>query len=354
MNNRKIIFTTILCTLACVGLLSSKAFGVNPPPDGCYPGFTTAEGCNALQLLTTGTANTAHGWYSLFSDSTGSYNTGIGGGALVLNNGDQNTAVGAAALLLNTVGIGNTALGMQALESNDNGNGNTATGALALFSNTTGVGNTASGAEALFVNTSGNLNTALGNSAGFLATTGSNNVYIGSDVLGVAGESFNTYISNVYGSVATARAVYVNSDNKIGTLSSSRRYKEEIRPMNQASNAIFALKPVSFRYKKEIDRSRALCFGLIAEEVAQISPELITRDRKGKPQTVRYEAVNAMLLNEFLKEHKKVEEQEATIAQLKKKMQTVVAQLKEQAAQIEKVSAQVELNTARPRVVRLP
>ncbi len=159
-------------------------------------------------------------------------------------------------------------------------------------------------------------------------------------------------------SVASARAVYVNSDNKIGTIASSRRFKEDITPMDKASEALFALKPVTFRYKKEIDRSRTLSFGLIAEEVAKISPDLITRDRQGKPETVRYEAVNAMLLNEFLKEHKKVEEQQATIAELKstvvqqqKGMEILTAQLKEQATQIQKVSNHLEVTRLVPQVV---
>jgi len=159
--------------------------------------------------------------------------------------------------------------------------------------------------------------------------------------------------------------VYVNSDNKIGTLASSRRFKEEIKPMDNASEALFALKPVTFRYKKQIDPMQALSFGLIAEEVAKINRELITRDKDGKPETVRYEAVNAMLLNEFLKEHRKVEAQEATITQLKsgaaKQEATInelkstvgslAASVKEQAVQIQKVSAQVQMSKPAPRTV---
>ncbi len=149
------------------------------------------------------------------------------------------------------------------------------------------------------------------------------------------------------------RAVYVGSDGHLGTLASSRRYKEQIKPMGKASDALFNLKPVTFRYKPQIEPSHRLSFGLIAEEVAEINPDLVGRDEQGKPQTVRYEAVNAMLLNEFLKEHKKVEEQQASIVELKstvgqqrKAMDLLAAQLKEQAAQIQKVSAQFE--AARP------
>ena len=181
-------------------------------------------------------------------------------------------------------------------------------------------------------NRTGSNNIALGFRAGFNLTTGDGNVCIGQGVLGVAGESNTTRIRNVYSSVASGRAVYVNSDNKIGTLASTRRVKNDIKPMDKGSEAVLALKPVSFRYKKEIDASGTLQFGLVAEEVADINADLVTRDYEGKPETVRYDAVNAMLLNEFLKEHRKNEEQQ-------KQINVLTAQLKEQAAQIQKVSA---------------
>ena len=316
---------TIAIALASLALLP-KARAVVPPPDGGYPNFTTAEGTNALKNLTTGAANTAVGWFSLKSVTTGSFNTGVGAGTLVLNTGDNNTATGAGALLSNTTGIYNTANGAFALSSNTNGTSNTAIGYGALLNNMTGVANT-----------------AIGPSAGYNVTTGSRNVYIGHDVLG-AEESNTTRISNVYDSVATGRQVYVNSDNKIGTLSSSRRYKEEITPMEKASEPILRLKPVTFRYTKDVDPDQALSFGLIAEDVAKINPELITRDKNGKPQTVRYEAVNAMLLNEFLKEHRKNEEQGATIARLEKDLETMTATL-------QKVSAQIEVKRPSARTV---
>jgi uncharacterized coiled-coil protein SlyX len=158
--------------------------------------------------------------------------------------------------------------------------------------------------------------------------------------------------------MASARAVFVNQDDKIGTLSSSRRFKEEIRPMNNASETLFALKPVTFRYKKEIDPVSMLSFGLIAEEVAEINPELITRDKEGKPETVRYEAINAMFLNEFLKEHRKNEEQQAIILQLKSTdaaQQTIIAKQQKQiealTAGLEKVTAQIELSKAETKTV---
>jgi hypothetical protein len=207
--------------------------------------------------------------------------------------------------------------------------------------NTTGTYNTGTGQGALSNNTTGTQNTALGVNAGGSLTTGSGNVCIGTNVFGVAGESNTTRIRNVYTSVATARPVYVNADNKIGTLSSSRRFKEEIKPMDKASEAILALKPVTFRYKKELDRSRALSFGLIAEEVGDVSPDLITRDGEGRPQTVRYEAVNAMLLNEFLKEHRHVKEQDAIIARQQRQIDALTAE-------IQKVGTQLEVNRPEP------
>jgi len=204
----------------------------------------------------------------------------------------------------------------------------------------------------------------LGTNAGRNLTNGSGNVCIGVNVVGVAGESNTTRIRNVYSSVATGRAVYVNSDNKIGTLVSSRRFKDEIKPMDKVSEAILALRPVTFSYKKEIEPNGTIMFGLIAEEVEKVAPELVTRNDKGQVETVRYEAVNAMLLNEFLKEHRRVEEQgckmgalETTIARQQKELRTTVEQqqkeitaltaaLKAQAAQIQNVSEQVR--TAKP------
>jgi len=205
----------------------------------------------------------------------------------------------------------------------------------------------------------------LGTNAGQNLTTGSGNVCIGVNVLGVAGESNTTRIRNVYSSVASGRAVYVNSDNKIGTLVSSRRFKNEIRPMDKESETILALKPVTFRYKKEIEPNAAIMFGLIAEEVEKVAPELVTRNDKGEVETVRYEAVNAMLLNEFLKEHLKNEKQEATITELKsivaqqhKDFQATAAHQQKQiealTAGLQKVSAQLEASKPAPQMVNNP
>jgi len=358
--------------------VSNTASGAAALTSNTGGGYNTANGAGALSSNIDAGYNTATGALALASNTIGGYNTADGAYALESNTtGASNTASGYYALLGNVTGSYNTASGVEALRNNGNGGYNTASGAKALYSNTggfnTGTGayalysniggsNTATGVGALFYNTSGANNTALGFLAGVNLTTGSGNVCIGQGVSGVAGESNTTRIRNVYTTVANGRAVYVNSDNKIGTLSSSRRFKEDIQPMDKSSESLLALKPVTFRYKKDVDPLQSLSFGLIAEEVAQVSPELITRDEEGKPQTIRYEAVNAMLLNEFLKEHKKVEQQQANIAELKatvaqqqnefqattaeqrKQIHNLTAQLKQQAIQIQKVSARLELN----------
>jgi len=211
-----------------------------------------------------------------------------------------------------------------------------------------------SGRGALDQNVSGNFNTAIGKDAGGLAT-GSGNVYIGHLVAGVAGENNHTYIRNINNtSVNGGGADIVTVDlttGLLGHLSSSRRYKEDIKPMNKSSEVVYQLKPVTYRYKKDIDRTQSPAFGLIAEEVAKVNPNLVARNSQGQPESVHYEMVNAMLLNEFLKEHKKVEELQATVAQQQKGMEVLTAQLKEQAAQIQKVSAQIEMSKPAPQVV---
>jgi uncharacterized coiled-coil protein SlyX len=398
---------------------------VSPAPDGGYPGGNTAEGQNALFSLTTGTFNTAIGWFSLKSDTTGNFNTGVGGAALLVNIGDENTATGAGALLSNSSGVNNTANGAFALLSNTTGTNitaigshallsntadeNTAVGSGALASNTTGTQNTAFGVNALTNNTTvgangsgantaigafaleanttggantaigyaalaqgnGGANTAIGDLAGF-NITGNGNIDIGFHEFGVAGENNTTRIGNI-GATEQDSGIYVTLDAIGGTklgyvnVTSSRRFKEDIKPMGAASEGLFALKPVNFRYKPAFDPNQAERFGLIAEDVEKVNPALVAHDDKGNLTTVRYEAVNSMLLNEFLKEHsafrkeqrkveeqgRKAEEQQATIAELKltvsrqqNEMETVIARLKEQTAQIQKVSAQLEV--ARP------
>jgi len=344
-----------------------QAQAVIPPPDGGYPGFNTAEGQKALFGLTTGVANTAVGWYSLFSNTDGSYNTGVGAGTLLFNVGDQttgdgtqNTAIGTAALLSNTTGRENTATGAGALLNNISGPTNTATGAFALFNNTIGDGNTAIGANALSSNTTTNGNTAIGSFA-LLNSIGVGNTAIGygagSNVstangvicIGHNGQNVTatTWIENVYGATTqsgTTAPVIVSDDGQLGTIASSERFKKDIATMDNASEAILSLRPVTFHYKTDVKGIPQ--FGLIAEEVAKVNPALVLPDKDGKPYTVRYDQVNAMLLNEFLKEHRKNEEQQATIAQLKKEMETVVARLKEDDSRIQAMSARIEVSKA--------
>jgi hypothetical protein len=262
--------------------------------------------------------------------------------------GIHNTTNGLQALLSNTTGGDNTASGVNALAFNTNGGGNTAVGFDALFGNTTGNNNTATGDGALSANTTGVNNTAMGAGAGSGVTTANNVICIG-----IPGQNVGNscYIGQIFGAFSSGTAVLINADGKLGTATSSRRFKEEIKPMEQASEALFALKPVTFRYKKGIDPQGIPQFGLVAEEVEAVNPDLVVRDKEGKPYTVRYDAVNAMLLNEFLKEHRKNEEQEKTIAELKSGMTALAATVKEQAAQIQKVSAQLEASKPAPRVV---
>jgi hypothetical protein len=379
-------FTLIAVALAC-SVLAAVAQAKPTSGEDRGNGNSAAEKVDALNPSTTGSDNTAHGWSSLFSNTTGSFNTANGNGALFANTeGERNSAFGWNALKLNTTGSNNTATGFQALLSNiygdsntadgyqalqnniggqanmangiqalynnTTGNQNTADGAYALYRNTTGSFNTAHGTLALLNNTTGRENTAIGDSAGLNLTTGDGNVCIGYDVRGVDGEFNTTRIRNIYSSLASGRAVFVDLDNKLGTLLSTRRVKDDIKPMDKASEAIVALKPVTFRYKKEVEPNGAIQFGLIAEEVAEVNPDLVILDAGGKPESVRYEAINAMLLNEFLKEHKKVEEQQASIAELKKAIARLAVRDEEQAAQIQKVSAEVEMSKPTTKVAR--
>jgi Chaperone of endosialidase len=386
---------SIILGLACFALCRMVQ-AVVPAPDGGYPGGNTAEGQNALFSLTTGGYNTAVGLFSLRSNTDGTLNTATGAGTLLANIADENTATGAGALLRNTTGGFNTATGAFALASNTDGyyntamgvsalqnnttgnrnaamgndalhsnttgasntafgwgamassttaNSNTASGYQALVNNTTGNANTANGLDALQLNTTGFNNVALGFNAGSNQTTGSNNVYIGANVTGVAGESNACYIRNIFGALsASGMPVLVNIDNKLGTTTSSKRFKEEIKPMDKTSEALLSLKPVTFRYKKEIDPAGTSQFGLVAEEVEKVSPDLVVHDKKGKPYSVRYEQVNAMLLNEFLKEHKTVEELKSTVAKQEKQIQALTSAF-------QKVTAQIEEYVPHPKVV---
>src|SRR5262249_18264448 len=315
----------------------------------------TATGSIALASNTTGVRNTANGFATLNSNTTGERNTATGRAALVNNTtGNNNTADGHDALFNNLTGLRNEAGGSFAMFSNTTGNHNTATGYFALFSNTTADSNTADGYDALVNNTTGADNIALGNFAGSNLTTGDNNIDIGN--LGVAGEA-NTirigtvgtqttaYMAGIYSTmVANGLVVKIDSNGQLGTVGSSARFQTEIKPMDNASEAILALKPVTFRYKKEFDPENTPQFGLVAEDVAKVNPHLVVHTADGKVYTVRYDAVNVMLLNEFLKEHQKVQKLEAALAAINKR-------LTEQDAKIDKVNAWIEVSKPAPQLV---
>jgi hypothetical protein len=321
----------------------------------------TANGFQALYNNRFGSSNAANGFQALYNNGTGNFNAATGFQALYNNrSGGDNTATGFQALYSNLVGFANTANGFQALYSNTRGDGNTATGEGALASNTTGDANTAIGTIALFGNTLGHSNTANGHDALSWNTTGSFNTALGVSAGGnvetannvicigafVAGEdvSDSCYIGSIFQRPVAADCVpvFVDGFGKLGTASSSARFKKEIKPMDKASEAILALKPVTFQYKT--DKTSTPQFGLIAEQVAEVNPNLVVRDKNGDVYSVRYEAVNAMLLNEFLKEHKTVEEQGAIIARLQKQVETLTAGL-------QKVSEQLELSKTAPQTV---
>jgi len=418
----------LLASVALTWLaFSSTARALNPPPDGGYPGFNTAEGQKALFSLTTGVGNAAVGWYSLFSNTDGSFNTALGAGTLLFNIGDQNTGegtqntgIGTAALLFNTEGSNNTAVGVGALLSNTTGFANIAVGSFALYSNTTGFANIAVGSSALYSNSTGVQNTAIGDDALFNNTIGQNNAAIGrlslfhntegvantatgtealtSSITGIgntaigyqaltnatndgntalgyraglnvttasnvisighlgANVSNSCFINNIRGATGAMGdgiPVLIDSHGQLATSPSSRRFKKEIKPMDKTSDAILALKPVTFHYRS--DGTATPQFGLIAEEVAAVNPDLVVRDEKGEIYTVRYEAVNAMLLNEFLKEYRTVQEQKAIVGQLKRDFQSRLADQQKQIEALteglQKVSAQLEASKPAPQVV---
>jgi hypothetical protein len=357
----------ITFALVCFALLP-KVQAFVPPPDGGYPNFTTAEGTKALFSLTTGSANTAVGWFSLFSNTEGSFNTAAGAGALLFNTSDENTAFGTAALLFNITGTGNTASGALSLFNNTIGVGNTANGGSALYNNTIGTSNTASGINALFHNTTGSFNTSIGTAALLSNTTGSSNIALGasagngissaSNVICIGANVFGadvgntTWIANVYGVTTqsgTTAPVVVSDGGRLGTVASSERFKKDIVAMEKASEVILSLRPVTFHYKTDTEGRPQ--FGLIAEEVAKVNPALVLPDKEGKPYTVRYDAVNAMLLNEFLKEHLTVQELKSVVA----KQEAVATQQQKQiealTAGLQKVSTQLELNKLAPQTV---
>ena len=441
MKIRKIIFTTALSALVCFGLCQQVQSATDTPDPGSLPTSNTADGQGALGSLTTGLYNSAFGFLSVLSLSDANFDTGVGAGALLVDNGGSNTAVGAGALFSNTTGSDNTAVGAFALFNSTTAglnvavgdsalvsfNGttafdgaNTALGSIALSAETSGEENVAVGRRALESLVSGSNNVAVGWRAGDNYTGGeTNNICIGSGTGGTAGESNairigdnstsggidvvnNSTLANVvtigpglstqgitiltllgFGSVsignglqttagastcfiggifnqtpvAGSHGVVVGPNNQLADATlSSRRFKKDIAPIDKISEGILALRPVTFHWKT--DNTNEPEFGLVAEEVAEVNLNWITRNPQGEISGVRYETIPILLLNEFLKEHKKVEEQQANIAELKstvaqqqKGMEVLTAQLKEQAAQIQKVSAQLEVNKPAPTVV---
>ena len=356
--------------------LSPTAGAVDPPPDGGYPGDNTAEGTDALFSLTGGMENTAIGADALYYNAGGIGNTAVGHSTLLSNtSGNDNTAIGVLALFSNTLGSHNTASGDFALHSNTTGDDNTADGHFALFDNTTGAENTADGHFAIYDNTTGEANTAIGFNALLHNTSGSRNIALGAlagtnlrtgnkniDIgnagvtnesntirIGTVGNQTATFVAGITGTpIAGGVAVGVTTDGQLGVRPSSVRFKDEIKPMDKASEAILSFQPVTFHYKHELDPAGIPQFGLVAEEVAKVNPDLVARDVEGKPFTVRYDEVNAMLLNEFLKEHRRVRSLETTVAAQEKALQNqqkdtdaLRKALNAQADQIQKLSDQL-------------
>ena len=352
------VFLFVPLLLACLALLPI-AQAVVPPPDGGYANGNTAEGTQALFSLTTGSDNTATGFQALYSNTSGGGNNAFGSQALLSNiSGTRNLAVGAAALSRLTSGDSNVAVGNVALAQAVTVNFNTALGRRALS------------------RSQGDQNVGLGFFAGGnLSDVGTNNIYVGNvgpvpigsesntirigmqtaTTVTVGNPPFETYpmpahtatyIAGIAGATVNGRPVVINGNGQLGTPPCSARYKDEIEPMDAASEVILALKPVTFRYKKEIDADRTPQFGLVAEQVEKVNPDLVSRDADGKAYTVRYDAVNAMLLNEFLKEHKTVQEQGATIGRLQKQIEALTETVQKVSAHIEltKVTCQTVLN----------
>ena len=385
-------------TATGAGALLTNTTGAGNTADGAFAlfnntegPFNTAAGWSALFSNTTGDRNTAFGSRALPSNTTGFENTAVGRSALLFNTtGGDNVAIGVDALQDNTAGINNvavgnfalltaighsntgtgfsalggsaqvdgtgdnnTANGVNALTMNTDGGGNTAIGAYTLQSNTTSFNNTAVGANALISSTLGDGNIAVGINAGANLTSGDLNIYIGSqgaatesntirigDTEGVA--STATYISGISGTPVVGDPVVVDANGQLGTSGSSARFKKNVQPMDEASEAILALKPVTFEYKQ--DSKGTPQFGLIAEEVAKVNPDLVVRNRKGEIYSVRYEAVNAMLLNEFLKAHGQLQDLKAIVAEQQ-------MQIKALTSGLQKISAQLELNRPAPQTV---
>lgn len=358
MQIRTHIATVVFLFLAAAVAQSNSAQA------GCKVGTSsdssqdTCIGSGALSSNTTGWGNSAFGNAALFSNTTGygnsgfgngvlsttttgDYNTSVGYDALYFNStGGYNTGIGSYALFNSTTGNRNTAVGAAALVTNTTGYKNTADGAGALYSNTTGAQNTASGSGALYYGTTGSNNAALGYKAGSLLTTGSNNIMIGANVtgtpstdstimIGVQGTQTQTFLAGVSGTTITGAAtVVINSSGQLGVLASSGRYKEDIHPMGDASNKLMELRPVTFRYKKPDEAGRKpLQYGLIAEDVATVMPELVVYNKDGTPETVAYQFLPSLLLNEYQKQAKELAAEKAVRLATEARLDAVEAEL---------------------------
>jgi trimeric autotransporter adhesin len=368
----------ILILLVCFAL-SSEVHAVSPPPDGGYGGNNTAEGTNALFHLTTGVWNSAVGFHALYKDTSGSRNTALGFQALYNTDGPFNVS-----------GLDNVAVGAQALFNNTTGSQNIAIGSFALYDNTTGSHNTAIGDHALWQLDDADGVTAIGDSfysdpndvevgrrrdcdtdIVATATIHAYNIFIGDpEFFGNAPQSCSirtgtqsvhivvdqnvggaVFVDGVTNHPITGSPVAIDASGQLGVQASSARFKKDIQPMDTTSEAILGLKPVAFRYKQQIDPNGVPQFGLVAEDVEKVNPDLVVRDKEGKPYTVRYEAVNAMLLNEFIKEHRKVEKLEANAAEQQKEIKALAGVVKQQASLLEKVSSQLEASKVTPKIV---
>jgi len=313
-------FKAAICAAGFILCPSTRFYAVDPPPDGGYPIRNTAEGEDALLSLTTGYNNTAVGFNALFANTTGFHNT----------------AIGSHALLNNTKGVANTAIGLDAMKSTTIGKANVAFGVEALIDNIQGFRNIAIGTESL-KKTTGSDNVGLGYEAGMNVTTGSSTICIGN--MGLASDSnlirigtdavqSATFMAGIKDTPIAGTPVAISPDGQLGATTSSARLKEAIKPMDKSSEAVLSLQPVSFRYRKEVDPAGVTQFGLVAEDVAKVEPDLVTRDKQGKPYTVRYDAVNAMLLNEFLKEHQAFQELKKAVAEQRKEIEKLKFDLK--------------------------
>ncbi|MGA2593540.1 MAG: tail fiber domain-containing protein [Bryobacteraceae bacterium] len=329
-------------------ILASGSVPVMQFPAGSFPTGSNnfSAGLGALAPGTTGTQNTAIGDETLENNTTGINNTAVGSSALQTNTtGSSNEAIGVDALLFNTTGGGNVAIGNSALVFNTTGTTNTAVGNVALKQNTTGNNNTVEGNAALYYNTTGSSNIAIGYTAGINIATTSNNIEIGNNgsvtdsgtirigtpfVAGCTTCQTSAFVAGIYGS-STGLAnvgVVVDANGNLGTVSSSRRYKEDIQDMGDASDGLMQLRPVTFRYKKTFDDgSKPVQYGLIAEEVADVYPDLVARSADGQVESVRYQLLDPMLLNELQKEHTTITAQQERIRSLEERLAKVEAAL---------------------------